>query len=392
MIGTAGVGRETFRVPEDDGQQVVEIVGHAAGELPDGVHLLRLTQFPFERLAFGDIDRDGEQTIPAPVPRPADLMAHVQPMDAPVGPENPELRRTINAGRHRRLARHSERFAVVGVDQLVVRLHRAVKRAVRHAVHGGHRLRPRHASGAHLNLTDADSGGCMREAGSFVGRAQLCFNALAIGDVSGDAAELHLAMVGPREGQLRHRDRAPVAAHVGRFAAPQPIPQHRRQNHLVQRRQRLRGPEDREIRDRLLRPDPQHRASRLVDVTEVEHAAFEYRDAHHVGRGFDDRREPRLRRLDALTLDGRRHGVRDVRDRLHCVIGKRRSAEHRNDADEALADDEGISDEAHDMVRRGPRLVESRIAGDGARHDDAFAGNVTEVEEHGRPRAIRAVP
>jgi len=140
VIGTAGVGRETFRVPEDDGQQVVEIVGHAAGELPDGVHLLRLTQFPFERLAFGDIDRDGEQTIPAPVPRPADLMAHVQPMDAPVGPENPELRRTINAGRHRRLARHSERFAVVGVDQLVVRLHRAVKRAVRHAVHGGHRL------------------------------------------------------------------------------------------------------------------------------------------------------------------------------------------------------------------------------------------------------------
>ena len=32
----------------DDGQDVVEVVGDAAGELPDGLHLLRVAQLGFE--------------------------------------------------------------------------------------------------------------------------------------------------------------------------------------------------------------------------------------------------------------------------------------------------------------------------------------------------------
>jgi len=38
----------------------------------------------------------------------------------------------------------------------------------------------------------------------------------------------------------------------------------------------------------------------------------------------------------------------------------------------------------------GIRLVESRIAGDAARHDGPFARNLADVEEHGRHRTIRA--
>jgi len=35
---------QSFAVPVDDGEQVVEIVGDAAGELTDGFELLRLPQ------------------------------------------------------------------------------------------------------------------------------------------------------------------------------------------------------------------------------------------------------------------------------------------------------------------------------------------------------------
>jgi hypothetical protein len=41
----------------DRGEEVVEVVGHAAGELPDRFHLLRLPQLLLERYPFGDVAR-----------------------------------------------------------------------------------------------------------------------------------------------------------------------------------------------------------------------------------------------------------------------------------------------------------------------------------------------
>ena len=47
---------------EDHRQQVVEVVGDAAGELPDRLHLLRLAQLAFALAVGGDVDAGGDET------------------------------------------------------------------------------------------------------------------------------------------------------------------------------------------------------------------------------------------------------------------------------------------------------------------------------------------
>ncbi len=48
------------QVAEDDGEQVVEVVGHAAGQLADRLHLLRLTQLLFQGVLLGNVPEDAE--------------------------------------------------------------------------------------------------------------------------------------------------------------------------------------------------------------------------------------------------------------------------------------------------------------------------------------------
>ena len=57
-MGTVGreVEQHQIRVAENRRQDVVEVVGHAAGQGAEGVHLLRLPQLLFELLALGDVD------------------------------------------------------------------------------------------------------------------------------------------------------------------------------------------------------------------------------------------------------------------------------------------------------------------------------------------------
>ena len=49
------------REPLDDGQDVVEVVSDAAGELADGLHLLRVAQLGLELALDGDVAADAEQ-------------------------------------------------------------------------------------------------------------------------------------------------------------------------------------------------------------------------------------------------------------------------------------------------------------------------------------------
>ena len=51
------VERRQLRGAVDHGQQVVEVVGDAAGEPPDALHLLRLAELLFELALVGDVDR-----------------------------------------------------------------------------------------------------------------------------------------------------------------------------------------------------------------------------------------------------------------------------------------------------------------------------------------------
>jgi hypothetical protein len=58
--------------PGDDGQEVVEIVGDAAGQLPDGLHLLRLPGPSFRGLFLGEVAADEEMPLDRlrPCPHP----------------------------------------------------------------------------------------------------------------------------------------------------------------------------------------------------------------------------------------------------------------------------------------------------------------------------------
>ncbi len=66
------LGPDELQVPEDDLQQVVEIVRDAAGQLPDRLHLLGLAQHGLGLGALGHV-RDGQDEAAVRHRRPADL-------------------------------------------------------------------------------------------------------------------------------------------------------------------------------------------------------------------------------------------------------------------------------------------------------------------------------
>ena len=62
---------EHFQIAEDDRKQVVEVVRDAAGELPDGLHLLGLAQFLLDLSAGCEVpDEAREETLPGKVNLP----------------------------------------------------------------------------------------------------------------------------------------------------------------------------------------------------------------------------------------------------------------------------------------------------------------------------------
>jgi hypothetical protein len=66
-VGLAQQAQGHLGVPEDDGQQVVEVVGDAAGEPADRLHLLRLPQLLLEALVLGHVAGDADDPGHRPV-------------------------------------------------------------------------------------------------------------------------------------------------------------------------------------------------------------------------------------------------------------------------------------------------------------------------------------
>ena len=60
IVGVEAVERHLAEA-DDGGQQVVEVVGDAAGQLPDRFHLLRLPELLLEPLQLGDVAREADQ-------------------------------------------------------------------------------------------------------------------------------------------------------------------------------------------------------------------------------------------------------------------------------------------------------------------------------------------
>ena len=67
---------EKFGIADDHGQQIVEVVGDAAGELADGLHLLRLDELLLGALALGQIVDDADENRLAVLLRLADRQVH----------------------------------------------------------------------------------------------------------------------------------------------------------------------------------------------------------------------------------------------------------------------------------------------------------------------------
>ena len=55
---------EDVQIADDDLQQIVEVMGHPAGELADRLHLLRLLQHAFGAQSLGDVEERGDEAAP----------------------------------------------------------------------------------------------------------------------------------------------------------------------------------------------------------------------------------------------------------------------------------------------------------------------------------------
>ena len=65
--GQLGAGTQAAGIPRDDGEQIVEVVGDAAGELADGLHLLRLGETVGDLAPFGDVGDHAAQALGLPI-------------------------------------------------------------------------------------------------------------------------------------------------------------------------------------------------------------------------------------------------------------------------------------------------------------------------------------
>src|SRR5215475_13335094 len=73
----------------DDGEQVIEIVRHAARQLPNRLHLLRLPQLGFEESASGDIGGGADPATDPVSLVPDGVSAMMNPTNSVVRPDDP---------------------------------------------------------------------------------------------------------------------------------------------------------------------------------------------------------------------------------------------------------------------------------------------------------------
>src|SRR5437660_323756 len=114
----------------NDGQQVIEVVGEAAGQSPDGLHLLRLAELIlelrprlFRLLALRDVlDHAEHPRRPCPL-APGDVGLLMHPAHGAVRADDAVVDPVMAAAADSRLTRPSDRLPVVGMDELEERLH-----------------------------------------------------------------------------------------------------------------------------------------------------------------------------------------------------------------------------------------------------------------------------
>ncbi len=158
------VVQQHVAVALDGGEQVVEVVRNATGQLTDRFDLLRLSILLFELVSLRDIEADtggahGESLLV--VER---LANRCDPMQRLVGPERPIGDVRFAAVSCRFFERRHDIAAIVRVHEIEKCVERATERPRRQTVQGFVRLRPACRPSPQIRLPHADARGLQREA------------------------------------------------------------------------------------------------------------------------------------------------------------------------------------------------------------------------------------
>ena len=100
----AQVALQRFEIADDDREQIVEVMGHATGELADAFHLLRLAQPLLGGATFGEIARDLGKSDDLALRVPDCVDHHARPEPGAVLADAPAFRLVL-AGARRRFER-----------------------------------------------------------------------------------------------------------------------------------------------------------------------------------------------------------------------------------------------------------------------------------------------
>ena len=120
-IALVEILQQQLAIPQHDGQQIIEIVGHASGEPSNRLHLLGLLKLRLQRAALRDVQRNTDAAHRLALGVEKDAARAAQPPDRAVT-QSVRCSREIVAALDRLARRLQNRRAVVGSEQLHPRL------------------------------------------------------------------------------------------------------------------------------------------------------------------------------------------------------------------------------------------------------------------------------
>ena len=221
------LGAGHLDVAEDGRQQVVEVVGDAAGEAADALHLLGLQELRFEPLALGDVLHHAEHAdrlaaivgvgLPLRGHPPRLVVRRVRVGDGVVA-DHPELdveRQALGDGVPHRVV---EAGAVLGMDQLEEDLEAQRLAALHHVEDAGGVAGPAHGVVLQVQVPGADLAAVERHAEALLAVAQGLLGLLARRDVEHRADHPARAAV-----RAAHDVAAGVDVGEGAVAAAEPV-------------------------------------------------------------------------------------------------------------------------------------------------------------------------
>ena len=154
--------QEELAEPEHDGQQIVEVMRHAAGQPSDGFHLLRLLKLRLQRVALGDVVHGPPQLHHAAVRSAYRLAARDRPTDDAVGADHLELEIVGRPRLDGPCDDHPQPLPAIWGIELPERFKAWRRQPVGAAEHMVHSLRPRHAPRGRRPFPTPDSRDTLR--------------------------------------------------------------------------------------------------------------------------------------------------------------------------------------------------------------------------------------